>query len=1131
MNITRSDISRVIDNPAYYKRGASYFSDRKVLMSRLRVDDRIVGSVAGSGGRVYSVDATLGRGPDGRLWQVDGHCSCPIGYNCKHVAAVLLDAAQSQVDVLQTPTATKSPNRPQTRTKANLPGPVSTWLDRLSVTGSYSPTPMAPKTSSDQTFFVFRRSNRGLAEITPYKAYVKKDGSIGKNTQEYSGNHSLSYAPSGTTIEDAIIFAQLRYLSTNSYPPTYNWPQGEALGTLLQQIVATGRAKAETIYGPRLKWSEPRHITFQWHLDAQGDQTLLTIDPDGRALVLLPFPDPVFVDAEAGVIGFVETDMPANTLNALAAAPTIPAEAVDTVSEILAAHAEGIPKPKPVTVNEVTDLRPTMNLRLFGHKRQERHQSYGWRATGAPLEVIYPCIGSHVTYGEDGRVLEPGEGADIRSQTKGEISIIRRKFEEETRLVQQLEMTAEEFEGYHPDLVALSGRAPKPMKDASVIFPQISAQDPQSTSYALEFVTEGLPILRALGWRIEIDKSWPVQLYEGDASFQTVIEPSGQDWFSLGLQLDVDGTALDVTPTIMQIIASLPLDEFGALPDGFDLESYLSNVVLYQSLPNGTLVPIGGTKLIGFVEAFLEIQGMTRFHQAEAGRALQLVEALDGCGAKWQGGPELLELGKRLQNLATIPDEDIPASLNAELRPYQRIGYGWLKALSDNGFGGILADDMGLGKTVQTLALLANRHIENKSDRPSLLVVPTSLISNWQTEAKRFAPDLKLLTLHGADRHERMERIADSDLVITTYPLINRDHEKLFAYEFDLAILDEAQAVKNPASNVAKRIRDIKARQRIALTGTPVENNLTELWALYDWLIPGFLGDRKSFASEYRKPIEQKGDQARQRLLSSRVKPFLLRRTKDEVADDLPPKTIIDEVITLTGKQAALYESVRSAMDARVREALAKKGLAGSRITVLDALLKLRQVCCDPRLVKLDAAAKVKESAKFSRLMEIMEELMSEGRKVLIFSQFVEMLRLIESEVQSRGWSYAMLHGQTRDRPSEIDKFQSGDAQVFLISLKAGGTGLNLTAADTVILYDPWWNPAVERQAMDRAHRIGQDKPVFVYRLYTEGTVESAIQNMQARKQALADALFEGTSGGPMGLTEDDLTVFFGSKI
>jgi superfamily II DNA or RNA helicase len=1131
MKITRSDISRVIDNPAYYQRGVSYFSDRKVLTSRLDLDGRIVGSVAGSGGRVYSVDASLGRGADGRLSDVDGHCSCPIGYNCKHVTAVLLEVAQMLVDVIQKPATSQNPNRVRTSVKANLPGSVMTWLDRLSLTDTYSPTPTVPKTSSNQIFFVFRRSYMGQAEITPYKAYVKKDGTVGKNTQEYNERHSLYDAPSGTTIEDAIIFAQLRYLSINRYPSTYNWPQGEALCTLLQQIVATGRAKAETINGSLLEWTEPRHVAFQWQLDAQGDQTLSPNDLDGRALLILPFPDPVFIDAEAGVIGFVETDMPTKTMNVLAVAPIIPAEAVDTVSEMLTIHAEGIPKPMPVVVNEVMDLLPSMNLKLFGYKRQERSNYYGWRRIGTPQEVIYPCIRSHLTYGENDTCLAPGEGADIRHRTKGEISIIRRNFEAETRLVQQLEVTAEEFEGYHPDLLEISGRVPKPMNEASIIFPQISAQGPKSTSYALDFMAEGLPQLRKLGWKIEIDKSWPVHFFEGVSSFQTVVEPSGQDWFSLSLQLDVDGTPLDVTPTIMQILASLPLDEFGTLPEGFELEIFLSDVVLYQSLPNGTLVPIPGTKLTGFVEAFLEIQGMTRFHQAEAGRARQLIEALHGCGAEWQGGPELLELGKRLQNLATISDEEIPASLKAELRPYQRIGYGWLKALSDNGFGGILADDMGLGKTVQTLALLANRHLENKSDRPSLLVVPTSLIGNWQTEAKRFAPDLKLLTLHGSDRHKRLGQIANSDLVITTYPLINRDHETLFAYEFDLAILDEAQAVKNPASNVAKRIRDIKARQRIALTGTPVENNLTELWALYDWLIPGFLGDRKSFASEYRNPIEQKGDQARQRLLSNRVKPFLLRRTKDEVADDLPPKTVIDEVITLTGKQAALYESVRSAMDTRVREALAQKGLAGSRITVLDALLKLRQVCCDPKLVKLDAAANVKESAKFSRLMEILEELMSEGRKVLIFSQFVEMLRLIEGEVQSRGWSYAMLHGQTRDRPGEIDEFQSGDAQLFLISLKAGGTGLNLTAADTVILYDPWWNPAVERQAMDRAHRIGQDKPVFVHRLYTSGTVESAIQDMQARKQALADALFEGTSGGPMGLTENDLTALFGSKV
>ena len=272
-------------------------------------------------------------------------------------------------------------------------------------------------------------------------------------------------------------------------------------------------------------------------------------------------------------------------------------------------------------------------------------------------------------------------------------------------------------------------------------------------------------------------------------------------------------------------------------------------------------------------------------------------------------------------------------------------------------------------------------------------MVPTSLISNWQNEVARFAPDLKLLCLHGPGRHERFAEIGSHDLVMTTYPLINRDHEALFAQAYELAILDEAQAVKNPASSVAKHIRQIDARQRLALTGTPMENNLTELWALFDWLIPGFLGDRKGFGSQYRKPIERNGDAARQRLLSSRVRPFLLRRTKDEVVQDLPPKTIVDETIALKGKQAALYESVRSAMDTRVQAAVAEKGLAGSRITVLDALLKLRQVCCDPKLVKLDAASKVPESAKRDRLNEILEQLMREGRKVLVFSQFVSMLR------------------------------------------------------------------------------------------------------------------------------------------
>lgn len=386
------------------------------------------------------------------------------------------------------------------------------------------------------------------------------------------------------------------------------------------------------------------------------------------------------------------------------------------------------------------------------------------------------------------------------------------------------------------------------------------------------------------------------------------------------------------------------------------------------------------------------------------------------------------------------------------------------------------------------------------------------------------ATDLDVdLILHGPDRKPQFNKIPDHHVILTTYPLVHRDHELLFSHDYELAILDEAQAVKNPASFIAKRIREIRARQRIAITGTPMENNLMELWSLFDWLIPGLLGSRQNFSKTFRNPIEKQGNTAKQRFLSTRLKPFLLRRTKDEVATDLPPKTEIDEIVPLSAEQRALYEAIRTAMDERVRQAIRAKGLDRIRITILDALLKLRQVCCDPALVKMDAAKAVTGSAKRARLMELLDELVSEDRKVLIFSQFVEMLLLIEADVKERGWEYAMLHGKTRKRDDEIAKFQNGNATVFLISLKAGGVGLNLTTADTVILYDPWWNPAVERQAMDRAHRIGQDNPVFVYRLIAEGSVEATIRQMQAKKQALADALFEDKGDRQMELTDDDI--------
>jgi len=359
--------------------------------------------------------------------------------------------------------------------------------------------------------------------------------------------------------------------------------------------------------------------------------------------------------------------------------------------------------------------------------------------------------------------------------------------------------------------------------------------------------------------------------------------------------------------------------------------------------------------------------------------------------------------------------------------------------------------------------------------------------------------------------------------------LLPRDQEALSAQEYAVLVLDEAQVVKNPKSQAARIVRKLDTDHKLCLTGTPMENHLGELWTQFDFLMPGFLGEQKRFTRLYRTPIEKKGDSGAQARLSRRIAPFMLRRRKDEVEKDLPKKTEIVRSVPLGKAQAGLYESIRLSMEKKVRDAIAAKGLARSHITILDALLKLRQTCCDPRLVKLKKAAGVKQSAKLEMLMELLPEMLDEGRRILLFSQFTSMLGLIEQAFRDRGIRYSKLTGQTRKRDEAIQRFTSGKADVFLISLKAGGVGLNLTAADTVILYDPWWNPAAEAQAMDRAHRIGQKQPVFVYKLLTEGTVEERILALQERKKALAEGIYrKGTGEGELAqLTDEDLKVLF----
>ncbi|MBL3591216.1 MAG: DEAD/DEAH box helicase [gamma proteobacterium endosymbiont of Lamellibrachia anaximandri] len=374
------------------------------------------------------------------------------------------------------------------------------------------------------------------------------------------------------------------------------------------------------------------------------------------------------------------------------------------------------------------------------------------------------------------------------------------------------------------------------------------------------------------------------------------------------------------------------------------------------------------------------------------------------------------------------------------------------------------------------------------------------------------------------------EGMGKQDLLITTYPLLLRDQDRLLVQEYHLLILDEAQAIKNPKAKVGAIARQLNARHRICLTGTPMENHLGELWSLFDFLLPGLLGEEHQFRRCCRKPIEKWGDEYQADRLRRRIRPFLLRRTKQAVAPELPPKTEILRTVELGETQRELYEDIRQNMYQRVRKEVAEKGLSRCGILILTALLKLRQVCCDPRLISPEERGRIEagHSAKLELLMDLLPEMIEEGRRILLFSQFTSMLGLIEQALQAAGIDYVLLTGNTRDRTTPIDRFQAGKVSLFLISLKAGGVGLNLTAADTVIHYDPWWNPAVERQATDRAHRIGQENPVFVYKLISEGTVEERIQIMQERKQALADGLYDSTGAADPQWTENDLEELFG---
>lgn len=593
--------------------------------------------------------------------------------------------------------------------------------------------------------------------------------------------------------------------------------------------------------------------------------------------------------------------------------------------------------------------------------------------------------------------------------------------------------------------------------------------------------------LTAEGWSIDIDSA-PLRIAE-DLDVEI---SSGIDWFDLHASaafgdLKVEMPELLIAAETKQSLLRLSDGSFGIMPSGWDDE----------------LAPV--------IELGRRHDDGLRFHAAQA----LVVDALLKDNPPTADGA-FAELRQKLAGTTPQPRTE-PPTLTAELRPYQRAGLGWIHFLRDLNLGGCLADDMGLGKTVQALAMLETLRAEGNAG-PSLVVAPRSLLFNWAAEARKFAPQLRLLEHHGTDRAKNIARFGKYDLVLTTYATMRLDIAELAKTEFEYVILDEAQAIKNSGSQVAKASRSLRGRHRLALSGTPIENHLGDLWSLFEFLNPGLLGSSRSFARTF---AGKSAPPERREALARALRPLILRRTKEQVAPELPERIEQTLYCELEGKQRRDYDDLREHYRQLLLGRIKTSGVAKSRMQILEALLRLRQAACHPALI---APTLETSSAKLDLLLEELNEVLDSGHRALVFSQFTTFLSIVRRELDQRKIDYLYLDGKTQDRQSIVERFQSGDGpQLFLISLKAGGLGLNLTNADYIFLLDPWWNPAVEAQAIDRAHRIGRQRPVIAYRLIARDTVEEKILELQSRKRELADSIISEDNSVLRGLAVEDL--------
>ena len=1154
-----STLVRKTDSATYARALGLYRGQNVLALSIEAVDDYwlVAGHVQGSQRKPYAVTVDLVLDEQGAIEDWDSVCNCPVGYQCKHGVALLIKAAYQGKRLLgdvelprRLPPLTDAQRaalhqaeleRQQELARAESERLLLQWLGALE-RGNARQAP--PIQHGSQHYGATRpvREETILYLLSVLQSAIAKPELYIEATISYTKGNGAWAKPKplrgpisqGVQVFDVASEADQDILQLMRAMPAearsyYGYEdrcrvavQGRYGIALLEKAAATGRlfvCDAKGMPVTLAHWGAPRRVHWGWHevIDPNmgGDAAwALRATLDGGALARLCLNNPLlFLDAASGECGLAQANgMSPQQVSVLLKAPSLHTHALKKHQVALAEQLGVVPMPpvlQPLTVLSGLPLRACLYLSLTP---TAHIADYG--LVKAQLRFDY---GGHIGWwtGQGSRVLIEADASDGKSDAPSQ-RMLQRDPPAELEFISQLMQWG------------LSGDG-----GGSFGVPGIAAQ-----SRWLEWADTDYAELRQAGFDVTLSDALRDWISRADA-LTVKLQGAGQHqvqgledanvdadagtspWFDLSLGMEIDGQRHNVLPWLPELIAAAansPRDPESGQPD--------IPPFIFLNRPGGGFIRLPTVALKPWMAALLDLVGhdfsgdSLRLSRLDAMRTAAAL----GEGAVWEGAQGLRKMVQQLSGRTEMPVVPVPRSLQATLRPYQQQGLNWLQFLRTFGLDGILADDMGLGKTLQTLAHIQVEKDAGRLNRPTLIIAPVSLMGNWRSEAQRFCPELRTIVIHGKDRHEVAADMAAHDIVIAPYSLLQRDKERWLEAKWHLVVLDEAQNIKNASTHAAQVAGQLQTRHRLCLSGTPMENHLGEIWSLFHFLMPGFLGSQKRFQELFRTPIEKLGDPDRMQQLRARVTPFMLRRTKALVASELPPKVNTVVRVELEGKQADLYETIRLGMEKTVRDALESKGLAKSQITILDALLKLRQVCCDPKLLKLPAAQKVKTSAKLEQLMQMLPEMVQEGRRILLFSQFTTMLTLIEAELIKRELKWVKLTGQSQNREALIEQFTNGQVPIFLISLKAGGVGLNLPQADTVIHYDPWWNPAVENQATDRAHRIGQTGTVFVYKLVAQGTIEERILTLQERKAELAQSMYSGAAGRKQPLfTESDL--------